>query len=470
MANRHEHDTPRRADRPGIPLTLHVGMHKTGSTLIQSSLAANADRLAAQGLLYPRTYRDVLYGHHALAYGLGVGHPQLRAGWDRDRLSPPGQMIEEMRRNGCERILLSTEVYGRYLPVETYRELRDFLSDFDITGLVYLRRQDYYLSSLYAEQVKTVFSARDIASLLNNPRTIDYWGMLENLAVVFGRDRIVVRPFEKAQMPDGPFADLMQAVGCEMDDTYAPPDDEAANVSFAPEVTELLRYFNRRLSGKRKHWAVRKTLMRRPDARRKSPFGDISLPPDLQLEVLQAVRDGNARIARDYLHRPDGVLFRDPEPGPDAERTYHLADVRAVLNSAVLDYLLGKRGLGRLGRCIAFFMEHVAYCPIAVQAWPARPPEDGALRLEADPAPCPAEPVRAFLELKAADGPQGEAAPRVAETGPAGRTDWPPRANHDGTLLYERPEKTAGAVEELQIQDLPPRRWQARLIRLYPAG
>ncbi len=52
-------------------VTLHCGLHKTGTSAIQQACAEHRDRLRAHGLLYPTTGHDEV-GHHNLAWQLAA--------------------------------------------------------------------------------------------------------------------------------------------------------------------------------------------------------------------------------------------------------------------------------------------------------------------------------------------------------------------------------------------------------------
>tara|TARA_R110002126_G_scaffold243700_1_gene387102 strand:+ start:19825 stop:20832 length:1008 start_codon:yes stop_codon:yes gene_type:complete len=47
-------------------LVFHIGPHKTASSYIQKSLSDNFEFLRSKGVLYPKRWRDFLWGHHSL--------------------------------------------------------------------------------------------------------------------------------------------------------------------------------------------------------------------------------------------------------------------------------------------------------------------------------------------------------------------------------------------------------------------
>lgn len=55
-------------------LYVHIGLHKTGSTLIQNFCTENRNLLASQGICYPQSAAK-WNGHHLLAWSFGIKHP-----------------------------------------------------------------------------------------------------------------------------------------------------------------------------------------------------------------------------------------------------------------------------------------------------------------------------------------------------------------------------------------------------------
>ena len=162
-------------DRSKPKLLLHVGSHKTGTTSIQSALAANRAWLEAHGIYYPNP-RPFFYhateAHHDLAHALASGDARRMGRAKRFRR----HLIEASRRH--DRILLSAEPFYRHVlaplatgeqrprvprPIEARRlyiaRTAEFLDAFDTEVIVFLRRPDSFAVSLYKSAVvSTPFS------------------------------------------------------------------------------------------------------------------------------------------------------------------------------------------------------------------------------------------------------------------------------------------------------------------------
>ncbi len=343
---------------PAAPsLVLHIGQHKTGSKALQAFLAYNRHVLHQSGLLYPvedHSEHDILaYSRsqfrlfalirHA-AIGATIGRSAADAYWQtvapycRPFLTAwefLATVEQERRRTDSHRILLSAEdlfdmhtahefAFFRPIAETGVRLLAEMISV--IVGaariVVYLRRQDHLLGAHYGQFIKGSITADldleafapAFAPRLDSSRLLSCWES------AFGRERIVVRPYERQTMPEGIVGDFF-AHGLGMpvpDETKAPPVDvESTNVSLGRDLIEYLRILNRRAAagedvperGRVLHAALRS----RP--RLSGPGGIAAwLSPAQRRALLDCHAEGNARIARDYLNRQDGGLFTEPVP------------------------------------------------------------------------------------------------------------------------------------------------------------
>lgn len=145
-------------------LLLHVGVHKTGTTAIQSALAALRPDLAGRGIAYP-DLRPVTGGsvrdHNALAHA--IAHEGLRAGLRRWRLRRA-----LLAARGRARTVLSAEAIARHTLGRPDRadpdswfaahdaylaRLARFLRNFEVQALCYLRQPETAVVSMFKENV-----------------------------------------------------------------------------------------------------------------------------------------------------------------------------------------------------------------------------------------------------------------------------------------------------------------------------
>ena len=239
---------------------LHIGTEKTGSTTIQASLQRDRDRLAREGVLFPRSVGS---RHHRrlqlMAAGAdALGDPWLRmkgittdraleaalADWRRDL----ARELDDARRSGIARVVFSSEhLQSRLGSVEQVGRLRALL---EVLGLgpvrvvVYLREQVAAAVSLLSTRVlmgDTLAEPPDPDTplwgiVLDHRATLERWGS------VFGEDALVVRRFEREAFVGGDLLlDWSEAAGLP---GPTGPSPERRNESVSALAIELVRRIN----------------------------------------------------------------------------------------------------------------------------------------------------------------------------------------------------------------------------------
>jgi hypothetical protein len=159
------------------PLIFHIGTHRTGTTSIQWALAQNRETVRSRGIYYPNPrpyFGGTVQAHFSFAHlltGEGLlGQAKIRRFID--------QVISDVRPG--EKVVLSAEPAYRHIlgTTQTYRDrskpgwdywagrrgylesLAAALKDFDVTVLIFLRRQDEFISSGYHEAIVRARSDR----------------------------------------------------------------------------------------------------------------------------------------------------------------------------------------------------------------------------------------------------------------------------------------------------------------------
>lgn len=302
-------------------LHLHIGTNKTGTTTIQRFLAGNRERLRAQGVFYPLRNASAGGNHSIFARDLqqhSAGRVARAALWEG--------FLQTVDASPLPRVMVSGEVFWsfhRKLP-HVQRMVADLKARFDDIRIVcYLRRQDLYLRSWYVQAVKSGRYARDFDAYTATVAmdgalgSYQYDSSLALWAEAFGRDRVIVRPFERQQLhADGLVADFCQA--CELDraDLDAVPAQEA-NVSPGNRVMAALRYAQGQLPtlcgtglAARRQMALCSAMAAQLAAEwEDTPF--IGFRRGEAQAFYERFAAGNAEVARRYLGRADGRLFMD---------------------------------------------------------------------------------------------------------------------------------------------------------------
>jgi len=306
---------------------VHIGTHKTGSTALQEFFAVNRRLLEAHNFHYPDFDS---FASHYLAWGLGFGN-WLPPGRTREELLEIA--LKELRtstaqavRDGKD-ILISSEIFSTFSLKDPgiVGRFKDVLTEIGLTDiriLCYCRRQDLFVESMYSELIKNGHPREfeDVANIWY----LNYEKLLGFYAEAFGADTITVRPFEKAQFRDNDlFTDFLPLIGLGRTDEWSLPAEDTCNISFDPDITELLRLYDLRkfpASGglESLSW-VKRILMETFDRetlerQREDPP---MLSPAQRLEVLETYDASNHSVAREYAGIEDGALFQSPWPSAD---------------------------------------------------------------------------------------------------------------------------------------------------------
>jgi len=236
---------------------LQIGTEKTGSTTLQTFLAANRVRLAERGYRYPRFCGE--FNHTGLAaYAMDAdreeplrhpfgGHGPETVRGMRESLHAKAEL--ELS-DGMNAILCNEHCHSRLVSRTEVERLRDFLGGFfdEIRISVYLRRQDQMALSLYSTVLK---SGGTPETLLPRPSADDpyynYDRFLSLWEEVFGPENVKVRLFERAALTGGSIVqDFLTAWSLGSATDYVAVADQ--NGSIAAEAQDFLRAINPHLS------------------------------------------------------------------------------------------------------------------------------------------------------------------------------------------------------------------------------
>jgi hypothetical protein len=305
---------------------LHIGLNKCGSSSIQAFCDQHRSILRQHGLEYPKVGI-----HDAAHYGVSkalIGRPNEAQVPDAKGLE---EVIDESVRAG-RHVLLSSEYFFHAddAQVARIRELAAGMGA-ECRIIVYLRRHDQWITSLFNQALKTVprYSAwqsdiRDYTLHLLGNRDVEtrYSVILDRWARHFGIEALIVRPFEPAQFKHGDLVwDFLALIDADL-----PPNLQEAGLvpkrvnEALPEsvlravdavrssgvdadvakiaITQLLRWGKAHAGDKESH--VRRSW----DGRM------YELPPHLRRALLNQFEDDYRYIASKYLAKEGGVLFR----------------------------------------------------------------------------------------------------------------------------------------------------------------
>jgi len=174
----------------------HIGTHKTGTTTIQHALRKASGTASAQEgwecLVYPQSATNLMY---AQAYDKAIVK----------------EFTQELSKklvcnDGLSKLIISHEGLSGQ-PDNGYMNskiiatmLRDITSDFNVKIIIYLRRQDEMIESMYTQKIHEggTLEFSEFVSQLSHGLSYNYSRILDDWASCFGKENLIVRSYHSA--------------------------------------------------------------------------------------------------------------------------------------------------------------------------------------------------------------------------------------------------------------------------------
>ncbi|MEY2976835.1 MAG: hypothetical protein RLZZ435_974 [Cyanobacteriota bacterium] len=199
---------------------LHIGTHKTGTTFLQNILRENRDKLREFDYYYPRSAipNSSLPGHHLLPRSVSDAREKF------DEISKKtivtdkiwNELLEELKTQNLNKIIISSEDFC-LLDHGEILKVREYLRDFRVEIIVYLRRQDEFLLSLYSELVKKGYYQNLESVLYEYEERFDYYSLLNTWADVFAKDHLKVGIYQKSGVKNNLLFDFLAKIDLHLD-------------------------------------------------------------------------------------------------------------------------------------------------------------------------------------------------------------------------------------------------------------
>lgn len=301
-------------------LYLHIGIHKTGSSSIQYFLSSNSELLEKENYYYPKEgsyYHPVPKSQSPLSMMLLGKVPDYLRKIPLTKTKCIQDIQKDIKQSICKNVVVSSEHLRVLKNLDQIIELRNiFLPIVDnIKVLVYLRRQDLALESAWRQNIKNGAKTLSFDDYLDNQIVFaergydrfDYSALLNNFAHVFGADNLIVRLFETGQLHQGCVVlDFLMQIGVKQGDYSI----ERLNVSPSIERLEVIRSLVGKIESRDARKAFIQSIKAVPlnfDETKYSLFSN-----EARVAYLNRFKDSNAKVAKSFLNRDDGVLFYEP--------------------------------------------------------------------------------------------------------------------------------------------------------------
>lgn len=303
-------------------LYVHIGTTKTGTKAIQFFCWENRKLLEKQGYCYPDLSFlcpkciSIKNGHFLLEQPVNAGEK----GAVQQKTKEYQEGMERIHKlfSVYDNIVLSDEGIWResYLSRKTlWRELKDAGEKYGFTVkiIVYLRRQDEFLQSLWNQHVKankTTTSEQswdDFVNAIPKSLQLDYYKKLESIGGILGQENIIVRRFEKGAFAGGSiYADFLKAIGLELTQEYHISKEER-NISLSGNAPEIMRVLNGVSDFKGEDLKFMRQICHIISQDSTEKFSMFSLKECKKF--LRQYRKSNRNVAEKYLEEPGTDLF-----------------------------------------------------------------------------------------------------------------------------------------------------------------
>lgn len=330
-------------------LFLHIGIPKTGTSSIQKFCATNREAMKKNGYCYPqdiRTYPGI--------------HPNRNAHFmmhvDKDSSDPEAasRQLFELGMNqihdcfqSFDNVVLSDE--GLWMSSGRQRSsLWDELKadaqahGYEVKIIVYLRRQDQFLSSRYNQRVKhsglTQTWDKHVANAPDSlADVLDYAAKLSKIEEVFGKDHIYVRRFDRSSFFGGSiYADFFYCLGLELTEDYQPLEADA-NLALKGNTFEIMRVVNTMKSLDDGQRAYLRRIISSCSKESGKHYNYTMFSKEEAEDFISSYRQGNDQIAEEFIG--DGQPLFDYEVQDtlkwEKQNPYMINDVVRVFSAAV---------------------------------------------------------------------------------------------------------------------------------------
>ncbi|WP_411838005.1 hypothetical protein [Paracoccus sp. ME4] len=292
-------------------LYLHIGVHRTATTAIQATMFRNWKTFRDRGILYPLGVERHIGTFNNIFFG---------------RTTAQAVATDLVQRAAAHPVPIHTVVMSDE-DVSMRRDLsplRAFADHFDVKVIFAMRRQDLWLESWWAQNVKGQWDRRychmpwpEFLDRRADFHWIDYAAYIDQIEQVFGAGSVKPYVFERGQMPRGPIAAFCEQFGFR--DAASLVKAGGENISLTPEVSEFVRHLpliDAPMQLRLRLIAMAEAVDRR--VRTERPV-TLMIPHDQRVAIMNQFEPGNRRIAQRFFGRDQ--LFLEPLPGADAPVT-----------------------------------------------------------------------------------------------------------------------------------------------------
>lgn len=321
-------------------LYIHIGTWKTGSSTIQYHLKHNIPKLKEEGIIYLASDQKIVEDYKVIREAQEVDQQFIQG--SRAKLK---YILEtKQKTNEQHRILTSSESFSGnpfegfknvHIVAQTLKQITKDLN-LDIYIIVYLRRQDDFIESMYTQSIHLGASHSFEEFLAHFDVTSFNWEyLLQSYADNFGKDKLIVRRYHKQFLPEE--NSLLQSFGKIIDSKFLEnyTSTNSRNRGLSRDALEISRITNKYFDNDTQY-QLRNIFQ---EVNSKEPFEKYAFfNGHERTKYLSRYSASNGNVEKEYFNETGGTLFPEPE-AEEIESHYHGLSNEAIvvnLSKAVL--------------------------------------------------------------------------------------------------------------------------------------
>lgn len=312
-------------------LYVHIETPKTATKAIQNFCWENPKVLEKYGYCYPDLHElcpwcTKVKNGHFLVNPFAIEEKEQRQRAEQE-LYRRGMDLVTALFCVYDNVILSDEGIYR----DTYKRRRSLWQElkedgekygFCVKVVVYLRRQDEWLVSVWNQNVKLGNESvsnktwEEFIAQQGESRQLNYFKKLEFISDVLGKDHVIVRRYEPGYFYGGTiYEDFLHAVGLKFTEEYIISKEER-NLSLTGNTQEIMRIINGVTRLDEEDMNFIRNILHRDEQISKEMYPSCLFSVRERKKIINTYRRSNRLVAEKYLGEPAGTdLF--PVTVPD---------------------------------------------------------------------------------------------------------------------------------------------------------
>ena len=275
---------------------LHIGTHKTGTSSIQ------------------RTLKTVNTTLNSLDYQWVEESYWLYKRFTPEAIDDVVSYIDSLSFVPQQNLIFSSEGYtaGLLSDMAIVRQraeiLATILSDFNVKVVLYLRRQDQFIESMYSQAIHEghSYTFDEYFSEVCDFRNLDWQILIDIFAGQFGKDNLIVRPYDRNLFYQNDIVpDFFSSIGLK-DRIPAASFSKSMNRSYSSQGLKIARYMNSILPDIEEKEKLRAMMqgMGAKDVFEKHAY----FAPDTRRQLMDTFNASNESISKQYFNQDQNVF------------------------------------------------------------------------------------------------------------------------------------------------------------------